>query len=64
MLRARNPKLDKQEALWSAEIVLTALIGFLPAIAQRKTSARSRTIDALNQMLVRYLEPVLKPPKR
>jgi AcrR family transcriptional regulator len=64
VLRARNPKLDKQEALWSAEIVLTALIGFLPAIAGRKTSARSRTIDALNQMLVRYLEPVLKPPKR
>jgi AcrR family transcriptional regulator len=64
VLRARNPKLDKQEALWSAEIVLTALIGFLPAIAGRKTSARSRTIDALNQMLVRYLEPMLKPPKR
>jgi AcrR family transcriptional regulator len=64
VLRARNPKLDKQEALWSAEIVLTALIGFLPAIAGRKTSARSRTIDALNQVLVRYLEPVLKPPKR
>jgi AcrR family transcriptional regulator len=64
VLRARNPKLDKQEALWSAEIVLTALIGFLPAIAGRKTSARSRTIDALNQMLVRYLEPVLKLPKR
>jgi len=64
VLRARNPKLDKQEALWSAEIVLTALIGFLPAIAGRKTSARSRTIDSLNQMLVRYLEPVLKPPKR
>jgi AcrR family transcriptional regulator len=64
VLRARNPKLDKQEAPWSAEIVLTALIGFLPAIARRKASARSRTIDALNQMLVRYLEPVLKPPKR
>ena len=64
VLRARNPQLDKQEALWSAEIVLTALIGFLPAIAGRKTSARSRTIDSLNQMLVRYLEPVLKPPKR
>ena len=64
VLRARNPKLDKQEALWSAEIVLTALIGFLPAIAGRKTSARSRTIDSLNQMLVRYLEPVLKLPKR
>jgi AcrR family transcriptional regulator len=64
VLRARNPKLDKQEALWSAEIVLTALIGFEPAIAGRKTSARSRTIDALNQMLVRYLEPVLNPPKR
>jgi AcrR family transcriptional regulator len=64
VLRARNPKLDKQEALWSAEIVLTALIGFLPAIAGRKISARSRTIDSLNQMLVRYLEPVLKPPKR
>jgi AcrR family transcriptional regulator len=64
VLRARNPKLDKQEALWSAEIVLTALIGFLPALARRKTSARSRTIDSLNQMLVRYLEPVLKPPKR
>ena len=64
VLRARNPRLDKQEAPWSAEIVLTALIGFLPAIARRKASARSRTIDALNQMLVRYLEPVLKPPKR
>jgi AcrR family transcriptional regulator len=64
VLSARNPKLDKQDALWSAEIVLTALIGFLPALATRKTSARSRTIDALNQMLVRYLEPVLNPPKR
>jgi hypothetical protein len=64
VLRARNSKLDKQEALWSAEIVLTALIGFLPAIAGRKTSVRSRTIDRLNQMLVRYLGPVLKPPKR
>jgi AcrR family transcriptional regulator len=64
VLRARNPRLDKQEAPWSAEIVLTALIGFLPAIARRKASAQSRTIDALNQMLVRYLEPVLKPPKR
>jgi AcrR family transcriptional regulator len=64
VLRARNPKLDKPEALWSSEIVLTALIGFLPAIATRKTSARSRTIDSLNEMLVRYLEPVLKPPKR
>jgi AcrR family transcriptional regulator len=64
VLRARNRKLDKQEALWSAEIVLTALIGFLPAIARRKTSARSRTIESLNQMLVRYLEPVLKTPER
>jgi hypothetical protein len=64
VLSARNPKLDKQEALWSAEIVLTALIGFLPAIAGRKTSARSRTIDSLNQMVVRYLEPVLKTPER
>jgi AcrR family transcriptional regulator len=63
VLRARNPKLDKQDALWSAEIVLISLIGFLPVLAGRKTSARSRTIDALNQMLVRYLEPVLKPPK-
>ncbi len=64
VLIARNPKLDKQDALWNAEIVLTALKGFLPALAGRKTSVRSRTIDALNQMLVRYLEPVLKPPKR
>ena len=64
MLRARNPELDKQDALWSAKIVLTALIGFQPALAGRKTSDRSRIIDALNQMLVRYLEPVLKPPKR
>jgi AcrR family transcriptional regulator len=64
VLRARNPKLDKQDALWSAEIVQTTLIGFLPTLAGRKTSHRSRTIDALNQMLVRYLEPVLKPPKR
>ena len=64
VLIARNPKLDKQDALWSAEIVLTALRGFLPALAVRKKSIRSRTIDSLNQMLVRYLEPVLKPPKR
>jgi AcrR family transcriptional regulator len=64
VLRARNPKLDKQEALWSAEIVLTALKGFLPALAGRKTSVRSRTIEALNQMLVRYLEPVLRARPR
>jgi AcrR family transcriptional regulator len=64
VLIARNPKLDKQDALWSAEIVLTALIGFLPTLAGRKAFARSRQIDSLNQMLVRYLEPVLKPPKR
>jgi hypothetical protein len=30
VLRARNPKLEKQEALWSAEIVLTAF-GRFPA---------------------------------
>jgi AcrR family transcriptional regulator len=64
MLSTRNPKLDRQDALWSAEIVHAALIGFLPALAGRKTSDRSRMIDALNQMLARYLEPVLKPPKR
>ena len=64
MLSIRNPKLDRQDALWSAEIVHTALIGFLPALAGRKTSDRSRMIDALSQMLARYLEPVLKPPKR
>jgi AcrR family transcriptional regulator len=64
VLIARNPQLDKQEVLWSAGIVLTTVKGFLPALAGRKTSARSRTMDALNQMLVRYLEPVLKPPKR
>ena len=64
VLIARNPQLDKQDALWSAEIVLTTVKGFLPALAGRKTSTRSRTIDALSQMLVRYLEPVLKPPKR
>jgi AcrR family transcriptional regulator len=64
VLMARNSQLDKQDVLWSAEIVLTTVKGFLPALAGRKTSARSRTIDALNQMLVRYLEPVLKPPKR
>jgi AcrR family transcriptional regulator len=63
VLIARNPKLAKQDALWSAEIVLTALRGFLPALAGRKTSARSRTIDSLNEMLVRYLESVLKPPQ-
>jgi hypothetical protein len=64
MLTARNPKLNKQDALWSAEIVLTALRGFLPALAGRKTPARSRTIDSLNQMLVRYLESVLKRSER
>jgi AcrR family transcriptional regulator len=64
VLIGRNPKLDKRNALWSAEIVLTTLIGFLPTLAGLKTSARSRTIDSLNQMLVRYLEPVLKSPKR
>ena len=64
VLRARNPKLEKQDALWSAKIVLTALIGFLPALAGRKTSVRSRTIDALNEMLVRYLEPVLRARAR
>jgi hypothetical protein len=64
VLRARNPKLNKQDALGSAGTVLPALIGFLAALAGRKTSARSRTIDALNQMLVRYLESVLNPPKR
>jgi AcrR family transcriptional regulator len=64
VLSIRNSKLDRQDALWSAEIVHTALIGFLPALAGRKTSDRSRMIDALNQMLARYLEPVLKPPKR
>jgi AcrR family transcriptional regulator len=64
MLSTRNPKLDRQHALWSAEIVHTALIGFLPALAGRKTSDRSRMIDALNQMLARYLEPVLKSPMR
>jgi AcrR family transcriptional regulator len=64
VLSIRNPKLSSQDTLWSAEIVLTALIGFLPALAGRKTPDRSRTIDALNQMLVRYLEPVLKGTKR
>jgi AcrR family transcriptional regulator len=64
VLMARNPQLDRQDVLWSAEIVLTTVKGFLPALAGRKTSTRSRTIDALNQMLVRYLEPVLNPPKR
>jgi hypothetical protein len=64
VLSIRNPKLNSQDTLWSAEIVLTALIGFLPALAGRKTPDRSRTIDALNQMLVRYLEPVLKGTKR
>jgi AcrR family transcriptional regulator len=64
VLSARNSKLDKEKALWSAEIVLTALIGFLPGLAGRKTSTSSRTIDSLNQMLVCYLESVLKPAQR
>jgi AcrR family transcriptional regulator len=64
VLIARNPQLDKQDVLWRAEIVLTTVKGFLPALAGRKTSARSRTVDALNQMLVRYLEPEFKPAKR
>src|SRR6202453_2620382 len=34
MLCTTNPKLDKRDALWSAEIVLTALIGFLSAFAR------------------------------
>jgi hypothetical protein len=40
------------------------LRGFLPALAVRKKSIRRRTIDSLNQMLVRYLESVLKTPER
>jgi AcrR family transcriptional regulator len=64
VLRAGNPKLDKPDALWSAEVVLTALRGFLPGLAGRKTPTRSRTIDSLNQMLVRYLDSVLKRPHR
>jgi hypothetical protein len=64
VLCARNSKLDKEHALWNAKIVLTALIGFLPALAGRKTPDRSRTIDALNEMLVRYLEPELELSKR
>ncbi len=64
VLRAGNPKLDKQDALWSAEVVLTALRGFLPGLAGRKTPTRSRTIDSLNQMLVRYLESALRRPQR
>ena len=61
---AGNPKLNKQDALWSAEVVLTALRGFLPGLAGRKTPTRSRTIDSVNQMLVRYLESVQKRPQR
>jgi AcrR family transcriptional regulator len=61
VLIARNPLLNKQDVLWNAEIVLTAVKGFLPVLAGRKTSIRSRTIDALNQMLVRYLEHEFKP---
>ena len=64
VLIARNSKFDKEAARWSAKIVLTALIGFLPALAGSKTSTRSRTIDSLNQMLVTYLESVLKRPQR
>jgi AcrR family transcriptional regulator len=64
VLVAKNPKLDRQDALWSAEIVLIALRGFTPSLAGRRTSTRSRTIDSLNEMLVRYLESVLKPPQR
>jgi hypothetical protein len=64
VLIARNSKLDKQDALWSAKIVLTALIGFLPALAGGKKSIWSRIMDSLNQMLVRYLESVLKTPER
>ena len=64
VLIARNPQLDKQDVRWNAEIVLTTVKGFLPVLAGRKTSARSRTIDALIQMLVRYLEPLLKATKR
>jgi AcrR family transcriptional regulator len=63
VLCARNSKLDKEHVLWNAKIVLTALIGFLLALAGRKTPDRSRTIDALNEMLVRYLEPELKLTK-
>jgi AcrR family transcriptional regulator len=58
VLCARKTKLDKQDARWSAEVVLTALRGFLPGLAGRKTPTRSRTIDSLNQMLVRYLTSV------
>src|SRR5580698_320550 len=64
LLMARNPQLDKQDVLWSAGIVLTTVKGFLPVLAGRKTPARSRTIDALNQMLVRYLEPALRARPR
>jgi hypothetical protein len=64
VLRARNSKLDRQDALWSAEVVLTALRGFLPGLVGRKTPNRSRTIDSLNQMLLRYLQPVLRAGQR
>jgi AcrR family transcriptional regulator len=60
VLIARDPQLDRQDILWNAEIVLTTVKGFLPLLTGRKTSSRSRTLNALNQMLVRYLEPALK----
>src|ERR1700723_3618056 len=56
VLIASNPQLDKQYVSWNAEFVLSTVKGFLPALAVLKSSARSRIIDALNQILIGYLD--------
>jgi len=59
-LRMRRPTLAKAEALWSGEVCLTILKGFLPQVAGRKTAERTRSIDSMNEVMVRFLEPIVR----
>jgi AcrR family transcriptional regulator len=59
LLVARNPKISRAEALWNADVCLTVLKGFLPLVSGRKTAERTRSIESLNQVVVRFLEPLV-----
>jgi len=59
LLLRKNPRMRRAEAHWNADVCLTVLKAFLPLIAGTSAAGRKKSVQALNDLVVRFLKPLL-----
>ena len=59
LLLRKNPRMTRAEAHWNADICLTVLKAFLPLLAGTSAAGRKKSVQALTDLVVRFLTPLV-----